>query len=79
MMPETNPPRIEIGLFDHLDDSGRELGCQYNDRLKIGAACDRFGFRGYPAAGPHATPHGLASARLRLNAAVIAGRSDRYC
>jgi hypothetical protein len=36
--------------FDHLDDSGRELGRQYNDRLEIAAACDRSGFRGYHVA-----------------------------
>ena len=47
MMLETNPGRIEVGVFDHLDDSGRELGRQYNDRLEIAAACDRSGFRGY--------------------------------
>jgi hypothetical protein len=46
-MLETKPARIEVGVFDHLDDSGRELGRQYNDRLEIAAACDRSGPTGW--------------------------------
>jgi alkanesulfonate monooxygenase SsuD/methylene tetrahydromethanopterin reductase-like flavin-dependent oxidoreductase (luciferase family) len=67
---ETNPARIEIGVFDHLDDSGQALGRQYNDRLEIAAACDRSGFRGYHVAEHHGTPHGLAPAPNLLLSAI---------
>ena len=70
MMLETKPARIEVGVFDHLDDSGRELGRQYNDQLEIAAACDRSGFRGYHVAEHHGTPHGLAPAPNLLLSAI---------
>lgn len=69
-MLEINPARIEVGVFDHLDDSGWELSRQYNDRLEIAAACDQSGFRGYHVAEHHGTPHGLAPAPNLLLSAI---------
>ena len=52
---------ISFGVFDHLDDSGRNLRQQYSDRLQIAAACDLAGFHAYHVAEHHSTPHGLAA------------------
>ena len=69
-MLESSPSRIEVGVFDHLDDSGLQLGRQYEERLEIAEACDRSGIRGYHVAEHHGTPHGLASAPNLLLSAM---------
>jgi alkanesulfonate monooxygenase SsuD/methylene tetrahydromethanopterin reductase-like flavin-dependent oxidoreductase (luciferase family) len=53
---------IRFGVFDHLDDSGHDVGEQYRHRLDLAEACDRSGFWAYHVAEHHGTPHGLAPA-----------------
>ncbi len=53
---------IKFGVFDHLDDSGHDVGEQYRHRLDLAEACDRSGFWAYHVAEHHGTPHGLAPA-----------------
>lgn len=75
-MNSVRPHEIRFGIFDHLDDSGREPGQQYSERLRLAEACDQAGFRGYHVAEHHGTPHGLApSPNLFLSA--VAQRTRR--
>jgi alkanesulfonate monooxygenase SsuD/methylene tetrahydromethanopterin reductase-like flavin-dependent oxidoreductase (luciferase family) len=48
---------LQFGLFDHIDRSeDRPLAQQYDERLKLIAAADAFGFYAYHLAEHHATP-----------------------
>nr|WP_249792480.1 LLM class flavin-dependent oxidoreductase [Bradyrhizobium sp. BRP22] len=49
---------MTVGIFDHLDDDGRDLAQQYADRLTLTEAYDRLGFHAYHIAEHHCTPHG---------------------
>ncbi len=51
---------MKFGLFEHMDDSGVPLGQQFESRLKLLEACDRYGFYAYHLAEHHGTPLGLA-------------------
>jgi len=51
---------MKFGLFEHMDDSGIPLGRQFENRLKLLEACDRYGFYAYHLAEHHGTPLGLA-------------------
>ncbi|WP_127107615.1 LLM class flavin-dependent oxidoreductase [Pararhodobacter zhoushanensis] len=61
---------MEFGVFDHMDASGQPLAQQLADRLRVVAAYDRLGFRGYHVAEHHATPLGVAGAPSVWLAAV---------
>ncbi|WP_420969655.1 LLM class flavin-dependent oxidoreductase [Bradyrhizobium sp. B120] len=52
------PSRLTCGIFDHLDDDGRDVARQYEDRLKLAEACDSLGFYAYHLAEHHCSPHG---------------------
>ncbi|WP_198960916.1 MULTISPECIES: LLM class flavin-dependent oxidoreductase [Bradyrhizobium] len=52
------PSRLKCAIFDHLDDDGRDIARQYEDRLKLAEACDSLGFYAYHLAEHHCTPHG---------------------
>ena len=78
VMNEIDQPSFRIGVFDHLDDGGRDVGQQYADRLRIAEACDRAAFYGYHIAEHHGTPHGLApSPNLFLSAMAQRTRTLR--
>jgi alkanesulfonate monooxygenase SsuD/methylene tetrahydromethanopterin reductase-like flavin-dependent oxidoreductase (luciferase family) len=53
-------PRMEFGIFDHLDRSGLPLKEYYEARLKLIEAYDRAGFYAYHVAEHHSTPLGMA-------------------
>jgi alkanesulfonate monooxygenase SsuD/methylene tetrahydromethanopterin reductase-like flavin-dependent oxidoreductase (luciferase family) len=57
-----NPGAAEMkfGVFDHMDDSGTPLSRQFENRLTLAEAYDRFGFHAYHLAEHHGTPLGLA-------------------
>ncbi|MHC4044802.1 LLM class flavin-dependent oxidoreductase [Bradyrhizobium sp. 23AC] len=56
-MTQQPSSKLTCGIFDHLDDDGRDVGRQYEDRLILAEACDRLGFYAYHVA-EHCTPHG---------------------
>ena len=62
---------MEIGIFDHVDQSGGPLGAFYADRLRLVEAYDRLGFRSYHVAEHHATPLGAAPSPSVYLSAVI--------
>ena len=51
---------MKFGIFEHMDDSGVPLGEQFENRLALIEACDRYGFHAYHLAEHHGTPLGLA-------------------
>lgn len=52
------PSKLTCGIFDHLDDDGRDAAQQYADRLTLAEKCDSLGFYAYHLAEHHCTPHG---------------------
>lgn len=52
---------LKFGVFDHMDDAGRGLARQYEERLRLAEACEAAHFRAYHVAEHHGTPHGIAS------------------
>ncbi|XIA67555.1 LLM class flavin-dependent oxidoreductase [Bradyrhizobium sp. TZ2] len=50
--------KLTCGIFDHLDEDGRDIARQYADRLMLAEAYDRLGFYAYHLAEHHCTPHG---------------------
>lgn len=70
------PSRLTCGIFDHLDDDGRDVARQYEDRLKLAEVCDSLGFYAYHLAEHHCTPHGRGpSPNLFLSS--VAQRTER--
>src|SRR5262245_726152 len=67
---------MKFGVFDHMDDSGSPLGLQFENRLKLAEAYDRFGFHAYHLAEHHGTPLGLAPSPSVFMAA-LAQRTTR--
>jgi alkanesulfonate monooxygenase SsuD/methylene tetrahydromethanopterin reductase-like flavin-dependent oxidoreductase (luciferase family) len=62
---------MKIGVFDHLDASGRPLGTCFAERLEMLARYDAAGLHAYHLAEHHATPLGIApSPSLFLAAAM---------
>ena len=47
---------MKFGLFDHVDNSGRELAEQFTQRVEFVAAADNLGYYCYHVAEHHATP-----------------------
>ncbi|MCC8969037.1 LLM class flavin-dependent oxidoreductase [Bradyrhizobium sp. Cham227] len=70
------PSRLTCAIFDHLDDDGRDIARQYEDRLKLAEACDSLGFYAYHLAEHHCTPHGRGPSP-NLFLASIAQRTRR--
>lgn len=62
--------RLKFGVFDHMDDAGRGLGRQYEERLQLAEACEAGRFHAYHVAEHHGTPHGIASSPNMLLAAM---------
>ena len=73
---------MKFGVFDHMDDSGISLGRQFENRMKLAEAYDRFGFHAYHLAEHHGTPLGLAPSPGLFMAALAQRtkrlRSDRW-
>jgi alkanesulfonate monooxygenase SsuD/methylene tetrahydromethanopterin reductase-like flavin-dependent oxidoreductase (luciferase family) len=67
---------MKFGVFDHMDDSGLPLGQQFENRMKLAEAYDRFGFHAYHLAEHHGTPLGLAPSPA-LFMAALAQRTKR--
>jgi alkanesulfonate monooxygenase SsuD/methylene tetrahydromethanopterin reductase-like flavin-dependent oxidoreductase (luciferase family) len=67
---------MKFGLFEHMDDSGVPLGQQFENRLSLLEACDRYGFYAYHLAEHHGTPLGLAPSP-GLFLAAVAQRTQR--
>jgi len=67
---------MKFGVFDHMDDSGISLGRQFENRMKLAEAYDRFGFYAYHLAEHHGTPLGLAPSP-GLFMAALAQRTKR--
>jgi alkanesulfonate monooxygenase SsuD/methylene tetrahydromethanopterin reductase-like flavin-dependent oxidoreductase (luciferase family) len=61
---------LKFGIFDHMDQGVVPLGRQYEERLKLIEAYDRFGFHAYHLAEHHATPLGMAPSPSVFLAAV---------
>jgi alkanesulfonate monooxygenase SsuD/methylene tetrahydromethanopterin reductase-like flavin-dependent oxidoreductase (luciferase family) len=67
---------MKFGLFEHMDDSGVPLSRQFESRLSLLEACDRYGFYAYHLAEHHGTPLGLAPSP-GLFLAAVAQRTKR--
>src|SRR5262245_2405902 len=67
---------MKFGVFDHMDDSGISLSQQFENRMKLAEAYDRFGFYAYHLAEHHGTPLGLAPSP-GLFMAALAQRTKR--
>jgi alkanesulfonate monooxygenase SsuD/methylene tetrahydromethanopterin reductase-like flavin-dependent oxidoreductase (luciferase family) len=67
---------MKFGLFEHMDDSGVPLGRQFESRLSLLEAADRYGFYAYHLAEHHGTPLGLAPSP-GLFLAAVAQRTKR--
>jgi len=67
---------MKFGVFDHMDDSGTPLSQQFENRMKLAEAYDRFGFHAYHLAEHHGTPLGLAPSPS-LFMAALAQRTQR--
>src|SRR6266478_5780461 len=61
---------MKFAVFDHLDRSGPDLGCQYEDRLKLTELYEWAGFHAYHVAEHHGTPLGSAPSPGLFLAAV---------
>jgi len=67
---------MRIGIFDHLDDSGRPLPEHYEERLRLAERYDAAGFHAYHLAEHHATPLGTAPSP-NVFLAALAQRTKR--
>ena len=61
---------MKFGVFDHVDESDVSLQQQFEERLKLVEAYDRYGFYAYQPAEHHCTPLGLAPSPGILLSAV---------
>ncbi len=66
---------LEFGIFDHLDGNGLPLAEFFEQRLRLIALIERYGFRGYHLAEHHSTPLGLAGSPSVFLAAAFARTS----
>lgn len=51
---------MRYGIFDQVDDTGRPLHVQYEERMQLGELYDRHGFHCYHQSEHHATPLNMA-------------------
>jgi alkanesulfonate monooxygenase SsuD/methylene tetrahydromethanopterin reductase-like flavin-dependent oxidoreductase (luciferase family) len=63
-------PNLKFGVFDHLDESGLDLGEFYENRLRLIEAYDRIGMHVYLTAEHHATPLGMSPSPSVFHSAV---------
>ncbi|MGY3629506.1 alkanesulfonate monooxygenase SsuD/methylene tetrahydromethanopterin reductase-like flavin-dependent oxidoreductase (luciferase family) [Bradyrhizobium sp. USDA 3686] len=70
-MTNVVPSNLTCGIFDHLDEDGRDITRQYADRLTLAEAYDRLGFYAYHLAEHHCTPHGLGPSPNLFLSSVI--------
>ena len=61
---------MKFGVFDHMDDSGRDPGQQFEERLKLTEIYDRSTLFAYHLAEHHGTPLGFAPSPNLFLAAV---------
>jgi alkanesulfonate monooxygenase SsuD/methylene tetrahydromethanopterin reductase-like flavin-dependent oxidoreductase (luciferase family) len=69
-MPSTPPRAIKFGVFDQNDSSGRPLGVQYEERLRLTELYDWAGFHAYHLSEHHATPLNMSPSPSVFLAAV---------
>lgn len=67
--------RLDFGIFDWIDDAGRDPAESYETRLRLLEYADRAGFWGYHLAEHHGTPLGLAPSPNVFLAAAAARTS----
>jgi alkanesulfonate monooxygenase SsuD/methylene tetrahydromethanopterin reductase-like flavin-dependent oxidoreductase (luciferase family) len=67
---------MRFGIFDHMDDAGVPLGQQFESRLQLLEACDRYDFYAYHLAEHHGTPLGMAPSP-GIFLAAVAQRTKR--
>ena len=78
-MGKLTPPKLVLGVFDHLDDAGLNIAQQYQARLSLVEAYDQLGFYAYHVAEHHCTPHGMApSPNLFLSSVAQRTKSLRF-
>ncbi len=67
---------MRFGVFDHMDEGDVPLAQQFNERLELIEAYDRFDFYAYHLAEHHGTPLGLAPSP-GIFLAAVAQRTQR--
>lgn len=67
---------MQFGIFEHMDETGLPLAQQFEERLKLVEAYDRYGFHAYHLAEHHGTPLGLAPSP-GIFLAAVAQRTKR--
>lgn len=67
---EGNPRAMMFGVFDQNDATGRPLGQQYEERLRLAELYDGAGFRTYHLSEHHATPLNMSPSPSVFLAAV---------
>lgn len=67
---------MRFGVFDHMDEGDVPLAQQFNERLELIEAYDRFNFYAYHLAEHHGTPLGLAPSP-GIFLAAVAQRTQR--
>lgn len=67
---------MKIGVFDHVDSSGRPLAELFEDRLKLAEGYDRLGFYALHVAEHHSTPLGMSPSPSGF-LALVAQRTKR--
>lgn len=66
----TQDTRMKFGIFDQVDDSGRALNVQYEERMQLAELYDRLGFHCYHQSEHHATPLSAAPSQSVFLAAM---------
>jgi alkanesulfonate monooxygenase SsuD/methylene tetrahydromethanopterin reductase-like flavin-dependent oxidoreductase (luciferase family) len=61
---------MKFGIFDQVDDSGRPLNVQFEERLQLAELYDQSGFHCYHQSEHHATPLSMAPAQSVFLAAM---------
>lgn len=67
---------MKFGVFDHMDEADVSPEQQFEERLELAEAYDRFGFYAYHLAEHHGTPLGLAPSP-GIFLAAVAQRTKR--
>jgi alkanesulfonate monooxygenase SsuD/methylene tetrahydromethanopterin reductase-like flavin-dependent oxidoreductase (luciferase family) len=75
-MPTEPDPSLEFGVFDHLDQGGRQPSDFFEQRLRLLAKYDRAGFYAFHPAEHHGTPLSL-SPSPNVFLAAAAARTSR--
>ena len=61
---------MKFGIFDQVDDSGRPLNVQYEERMRLAELYDAAGFHCYHQSEHHATPLSMAPSQSVFLAAM---------